>query len=97
MIGQEHGLANELIQIINEKKNMNVRLGVDVHSVWCIGHRLNLLAQDLTEVENINFVIMFIRWFTANDRLVSYTAFARRNQETKKKRFRHSQKHDGCS
>ena len=65
---------------------MNVRLGVDIQSLWCIEHGLNHVAQDLTEVENNNFVIMFIRWITANDRLVSYTAFARRNQETKKKK-----------
>ena len=87
MISQDCGLASELIKTVNEQKNTNLQLGNDVHAVWCIDHRLNLVAQDFQEVENINFVLMFIRWITGSDRLVSFTAFARTHQETKTKKI----------
>ena len=77
MIGQEHGMANEIVKMANEKMNANRRFGVDVHCLWCIAHRLNLVAQDFKEVENINFVIKFAKWITASDRLVSYASFLR--------------------
>ena len=96
MRSQERGLGIELIKIVNDQKNTNIQLGVDVHPVWCIDHRLNLVAQDFLEVENINFVLTFVRWITGSDRLVSYTAFARTHQETKKKKCHRSPKQDGC-
>ena len=78
MIGQARGMANELLRMMYEKRGLNRRLGVDVHCLWCLDHRLNLIAQDFKVVENVNFVIRFLKWFTASDRLVSYTAFSRR-------------------
>ena len=87
MIGQCSGLANEIVKMVNQKCGTTRRIGADVHSVWCIDHRLNLVAQDFEEVPNINFVITFIDWITASDRLVSYTAFARRTQQEKKKKI----------
>ena len=62
-------------------------IGVDVHCLWCIDHRLNLVTQDFKEVPGINFVITFAKWLTANDRLVSYTLFARRTSKTKLKKI----------
>ena len=76
MIGQARGMANELLRMMYEKRGLNRRLGVDVHCLWCLDHRLNLIAQDFKEVENTNFVIRFLKWITASDRLVSYTAFS---------------------
>ena len=88
MIGQEHGMANEMIKMANEKYGLNKRLGVDVHCLWCIDHRLNLVVQDFKEVEGINFVIKFLKWITASDRLVSYTSFMRmRFPNIKKKKL----------
>ena len=88
MIGQTHGMANELLRMANEKCGSNRRLGVDVHSLWCLDHRLNLVVQDFKEVENINFVLKFLKWFTTSDRLVSYTAFARMmSPDVKKKKI----------
>ena len=87
MTGQAHGMANEMIKMANENCGLNKRIGVDVHCLWCIDHRLNLVAQDFKEVENINFVIKYIKWITAGDRLVSYTTFAGvRTAGTKKKK-----------
>ena len=87
MIGQYSGMANEMIQMVNEKCGTTRRIGADIHSVWCIDHRLNLVARDFDEVPNINCVITFIDWITTSQRLVSYTAFARRHQRTKKKKI----------
>ena len=84
MIGQNTGMANEIVKLANEKHHLNKTIGVDIHCMWCIAHRLNLVAQDFKEVENINYVIKFAKWITASDRLVSYTAFAR-TQRIKKK------------
>ena len=78
MIGQARVMANELLRMMYEKRRLNRRLGVDVHCLWCFGHRLNLIAQDFKEVENINFVIRFLKWITASDRLVYYTELSRR-------------------
>ena len=89
MIGQNAGMANEMVKLVNEKHHLNKTIGVDIHSLWCIAHRLNLVAQDFKEVENINFVIKFAKWITASDRLVSYSAFLKMNPpEEKKKRSR---------
>ena len=87
MIGQFSGMANEIVKMANERYGTSRRFGADVHSVWCIDHRLNLVAQDFKEVPNINFVLAFINWITANERLVSYSAFARRTQRRKKKKI----------
>ena len=87
MIGQYSGMANEMVKVVNQKCGTTKRIGADVHAVWCIDHRLNLVAQDFEEVPNINFVITFIDWITASDRLVSYAAFARRTQQVKKKKI----------
>ena len=97
MIGQHSGTANEMVKIVNRKGGTTKQIGADVHSVWCIDHRLNLVAQDFEEVPNINFVITFIDWITASDRLVSYTAFARRTQQVKKKRSQRRLRRDGSS
>ena len=85
MIGQYSGLANEIVKMANQRFGLNRHIGADVHSVWCIDHRLNLVVQDFKEVPNINCVITFINWITASDRLVSYTTVARRTQRIKKK------------
>ena len=87
MTGQAHGMANEMIKIVNEKCALNKRIGVDIHCLWCIHHRLNLVAQDFKEVENINFVIKFIKWITAGDQFVSYTSFARSMSTGNKKKI----------
>ena len=34
MTGQAHGMANEMIKIVNEKYHLNKRIGIDVH---CLG------------------------------------------------------------
>ena len=57
-----------------------------MHCLWCTDHRLNLVARDFKDVPNINFVIKFIDWITALDRLVSYTAFVRANPDFPKKK-----------
>ena len=81
-------MANEIIRMANEKHHTNKRIGVDVHCLWCIDHRLNLVAQDFKEVENINFVNKFLKWITAGDRLASYTSFvAMRFPNDKKKKL----------
>ena len=77
MIGREHGMANEMVMLVNQKLNTPKRIGVDIHCLWCIDHRLNLVAQDFKDVPNINYVIKFLKWITASDRLTSYTSFAR--------------------
>ena len=77
MTGHAHGMATEMIKLVNQKCNANLVIGVDVHCLWCIDHRLNLVAQDFREVPNINFVIAFIKWITANDRQVSYRSFVK--------------------
>ena len=88
MIGQERGMANEMVKLVNEKLNAPKRIGVDVHCLWCIDHRLNLVAQDFKEVPNINYVIKFLKWITASDRLVCYTSFSRmRFPNIKKKKI----------
>ena len=87
MISQERGMACELIKRANQKQNIIKTIGVDVHCLWCVDHRLNLVTQDFKEVPGINFVIMFAKWLTANDRLVSYTLFARRTSKTKLKKI----------
>ena len=86
MIGQNTGMANEMVKLANEKHHLNKMIGVDVHCLWCIAHRLNLVAQDFKEVENINFVIKFAKWITASDRLVSYTAFLKTRHPNKKEK-----------
>ena len=86
MVSQECGLANEMIKIINEKRMMNLRRGVDVFCLWCLDHRLNLVAKDFVSVENINLVLMFLKWFTANERLVKYARFLRTNHANEKRR-----------
>ena len=58
---------------------MNLRRGVDVFCLRCLDHRLNLVAKDFISVENINFVIMFLKWITASERLVKYTRFQTTN------------------
>ena len=75
MISQQHGMANEIVQMANSQLGTTKRIGVDVHGLWCIDHRLILVARDFNKVPNVNFVILFIGWITAKDRLVSYTAF----------------------
>ena len=87
MIGQNAGMANEIVKLVNERTNGNKRIGVDVHCLWCMAHRLNLVAQDFKEVENINFVIKFAKWITASDRLVSYSAFLKTNPPPEKKKI----------
>ena len=77
MISQEREMVSELIKRANQKQNINMRIGVDVHCLWCVDHRLNLVTQDFKEDPGINFVIKFAKWLTANDRLVSYTLFSR--------------------
>ena len=86
MIGQNSGMANEIVKLANEKLNSNRRIGVDVHCLWCMAHRLNLVVQDFKEVENINFVIKFAKWITASERLVSYSVFLRTNPPPEKKK-----------
>ena len=71
MTGQNTGMANEMIKMVNEKYHLNKRIGVDVHSPRCLVHRLNLVASDFREVPNVNFIIKFVKWITAGDRLVS--------------------------
>ena len=66
--------------------NANRRVGLDVHFVWCMAHRLNLVVQDFKEVENINFVIKFAKWITASERLVSYSVFLQMNPRQKKEK-----------
>ena len=98
MIGQERGMANEMVKLVNEKMNAPKRIGVDVHCLWCIDHRLNLVAQDFKEVPNINYVIKFLKWITASDRLVCYTSFSRmRFPNIKKKKIPPPPKRDGSS
>ena len=79
-------MANEIVKMANEEFHMNRRIGVDVHCLWCVDHRLNLVARDFEKVPNINFVIRFIDWITARDRLVSYTAFVKSNTDFPKKK-----------
>ena len=86
MIGQNAGMANEIVKMVNAKYHLDKRIGVDVHSMWCIAHRINLVAQDFKEVENINFVITFAKWITASDRLVSYSTFMKSNPPPEKKK-----------
>ena len=62
-------------------------IGVDVHCLWCIDHRLGPVTQDFKDVPGIKFVITFAKWLTANDRWVSYTLFARRRSRTKLKKI----------
>ena len=91
-------MANEIVRQVNEKYRLNKRVGVDVHCLWCIDHRLNLVAQDFKEVENINYVIKFLKWITAGDRLASYTSFvSMRFPSIKKKRLRPPSETRGCS
>ena len=80
-------MASEMIKMANEKQNINMTIGVDVHCLWCIDHRLNLVTQDFREVPGINFVIKFAKWLTASDRLVCYTIFSRRASATKLKKI----------
>ena len=70
-----------------------------MHCLWCTDHRLNLVARDFKDVPIINFVIMFIDWVTARDRLVSYTAFVRANPDfpKKKKSHRHRKRADSST
>ena len=68
-------MANEIVKLANEKMNTDRRIGVDVHCLWCMAHRLNLVAQDFNGIENVNYVIKFAKWITASYRVVSYTAF----------------------
>ena len=86
MIGQNTGMANEIVKLANEKDHLNKRIGVDVHCLWCIAHRLNPVAQDFKEVDNINFVIKFAKWITASDRLVSCWAFLQMNPQREKEK-----------
>ena len=66
---------------------MNLRRGFDVFfCLWCLDHRLNLVAKDFVSVENFNLVMMFLKWFTANDRLVKYSRFVRSNFPHEKRR-----------
>ena len=65
---------------------MNLRRGVDVFRLWCLDHRLNLVANDFFSVENINLVLMFLKWFTASDRLVKYSRFVKTNFPYEKRR-----------
>ena len=98
MISQQHGMANEIVQMTNRELGTTKRIGVDVHCLWCIDHRLNLFAMDFNKVPNINFVITFIDWITAKDMLVSYTAFVKARQETtKKEKIPHPLTQDGFS
>ena len=97
MIGQNTGMANEMMKLVNEKHHLNKRIGVDVHCMWCIAHRLNLVAQDFKEGENINFAIKFAKWITASDRLVSYTAFLKSNPHQKRIRSNRPLRRDGCT
>ena len=97
MTGQAYGIASEMVRLINQQNSTNNQIGVDMHCLWCIDHRLNLVAQDFREVPNINFVITFIKWITASDRLVSYSLFVRRNGSPKKKKSRLLLKLVGCS
>ena len=87
MISQQRGLASEIVQMANNQLGTTKRIGVDVHCLWCIDHRLNLVARDFNKVPNINFEILSIDWITAKDRLVSYTAFVKANRETSKKKI----------
>ena len=65
---------------------MNMKRGVDVFCQWCLDHRLNLVAKDFVSVENINLVLMFLKWFTASDRLVKYSRFVKTNFPHEKRR-----------
>ena len=87
MISQDYGMANELIKLVRTNLTVDLNVGVDVHCIWCMAHRLNLVAQDFKEVPNINFVIMFVKWLTASDRLVSYSLFSRKTSSTKVKKI----------
>ena len=86
MTGQAHGMASEMVRMINGQFNTNKRIGVDVHCLWGFDHRLNLVAQDFREVPNINFVITFIKWITVRDRLVNYTLLFRENSQRPKRK-----------
>ena len=99
MTGQARGMANEMIKIVNEKCHTNKQVGVDVYCLWCIDHRLNLVAQDFKEVPNINFVITFIKWITASDRLASKSFFCpeKKPDNKKRKKSRLLLKRAGCS
>ena len=77
MNGQARGMTAELLKLVNEAQNLNLRRGIDVSCLWCLDHRLNLVAQDFWEVENINLVILFVRWITLSDRLTKYRNFTR--------------------
>ena len=87
MISQERGMANELLKLVKTKQNIDLTIGVDVYCLWCIDHGLNLVTQDFKEVPGINFVITFVKWLTASDKLVSYSIFSRRTSTTKLKKI----------
>ena len=38
MTGQAHGMASEMVRMINGQFNTNKRIGVDMHCLWCIDH-----------------------------------------------------------
>ena len=98
MVSNQRGVAYEIVKMANDQFHMDKRIGLDVHCLWCIDHRLNLVARDFKDVPNINFVIAFIDWFTARDRLVSYTAFVGMIPETpKKKKIPPPAQRVGCS
>ena len=86
MVSPQRGMANEIVKMADDAFRMNRMIGVDVHCLWCIDHKLNLVARNFKDVPNINFVITFIDWITARDRLVSYTAFVRANPDFPKKK-----------
>ena len=67
---------------------MNLRRGIDVFCLWCLDHRLNLVAKDFVLVKNINLVLMFLKWITASEMLVKYTRFQTTNSPgVKRKRI----------
>ena len=86
MISQDRGMANELLKLVRANLTVDLKAGVDVHCLWCMAHRLNLVVKDFKEVENINFVIRFAKWITASDRLVSYSAFLRTYPRQKRRK-----------
>ena len=84
MVGRNGGMTCELKELIRQHCASREILFSEIHSIWCMAHRLNLVTKDFLNIKVINVVKAFCDWFSDRRRQTRYKKFLAQNNVREK-------------
>ena len=79
MVGRNGGMTCELKELIRQHCASRQILFSEIHCIWCMAHRLNLVTKDFLNIKVISVEKAFCDWFSDRRRQTRYKKFLAQN------------------